>query len=72
MQKYCQISDAIKSNHLDSPEWDYKSLAYASMLAPVMMGISTVLYFVAAIIFKRDARRLVREMSEFKFTQSLS
>ncbi|CAA93644.3 Major facilitator superfamily (MFS) profile domain-containing protein [Caenorhabditis elegans] len=57
------ISDAIKSNHLDSPEWDYKSLAYASMLAPVMMGISTVLYFVAAIIFKRDARRLVREMT---------
>lgn len=56
------ISDDIKSTHVDSPEWDYKSLAYASMVAPCMMTISTILYFTAALIFKRDAAKLEREM----------
>ncbi|CAI2355869.1 unnamed protein product [Caenorhabditis sp. 36 PRJEB53466] len=56
------ISDAIQSNHVDSPEWDYKSLAYASMVAPCMMTLSTVLYFVAALLFQRDADKLSREM----------
>uniref|UniRef100_A0A8R1IDJ0 MFS domain-containing protein n=1 Tax=Caenorhabditis japonica TaxID=281687 RepID=A0A8R1IDJ0_CAEJA len=56
------ISDTIKSNHIDSPEWNYKSLAYASMLAPCMMVLSTILYFLAALIFVRDAKKLEREM----------
>ncbi|KAF1748922.1 hypothetical protein GCK72_025389 [Caenorhabditis remanei] len=56
------ISDDIKSSHVDSPEWDYKSLAYASMVAPCMMTLSTILYFTAALLFQRDADKLEREM----------
>lgn len=59
-----QISDAIKSNHVESPEWDYKSLAYASMITPCMMAIATFLYFLAALLFKRDAKKLELEMSK--------
>ncbi|CAP25773.1 Protein CBG05238 [Caenorhabditis briggsae] len=57
------ISDSIKSGHVDSPEWDYKSLAYASLLAPFMMAASTLLYLLAAILFKRDAANLERQMT---------
>ncbi|CAB3400723.1 unnamed protein product [Caenorhabditis bovis] len=58
------ISDAIQAKHPNIPEWNYKSLAYASLLSPCLMIVSTVLYFCAAVMFLRDANKLDLELKQ--------